>query len=128
VLGRHRGVADFTVGQRRGLGVALGAPRYVVEVRARDRTVVVGTRDELRVAGCDLEDVTFVAGRPPADPAVAVRIRYRSRPVPARLLPGPDGWRLRFATPQEAVVPGQAAVFSRGEEVLGGGTIAGVHR
>lgn len=123
-LGTHEGIADFTIGQRRGLGVAVGERRYVTEIRPESRTVVLGTKDDLLAGGCLVDDVSFVSGRPPADDRLGVRIRYRSDPVPSRLRPM-DGrrWEVVFDRPQAAVTPGQAAVFSRAEEVLGGGTI-----
>ncbi len=125
VLGRHDGTAGFTVGQRRGLGIAVGERRYVVEVRPETRTVVVGRREDLLAPGCVVEDVSFVAGSPPSDLGVEVQIRYRAAPVPARLHREADGrWFVEFAEPIEAPAPGQAAVFYRGDEVLGGGTIA----
>ncbi len=124
VVGDHPGTIGFTIGQRRGLGVALGDRRYVVDIRPETRTVVIGSEVDLRVRGCEVEGVTFVADRPPASAEVAVQLRYRSRPVPATITPrGGDRWNVRFATPQAAVAPGQAAVFYDGDEVLGGGTI-----
>jgi tRNA-specific 2-thiouridylase len=126
VLGRHGGTAGFTIGQRRGLGIAVGEPRFVVEVRPETGTVVVGDRSELLATGCRVEDVSFVSGAPPESARVEVQIRYRSPAVPARLARrGPGDWEVRFDGPQSAVAPGQAAVFYEGDEVLGGGTIAG---
>jgi tRNA-specific 2-thiouridylase len=123
-IAEHAGIVDFTIGQRRGLGVAVGEPRYVVEIAPETATVVLGRREELLAAGCELGDVSFIAGEPPTDPAIEVKIRYRAAAVPASLHVGPDGgWEVRFADPQHAVAPGQAAVFYRGDEVLGGGTI-----
>ncbi len=123
-LGEHAGVVDFTVGQRRGLGVAVGEPRYVVEILPDSATVVLGRREDLLASGCEIGDVSFVAGAPPADPAIDVKIRYRATPVAATLHTGSGGgWRVDFAAPQHAVAPGQAAVFYRADEVLGGGTI-----
>ncbi len=122
-LGRHEGTVDFTVGQRRGLGVAVGEPRYVVDIQPAVATVVVGRRDALLSDGCELGDVRFVAGRPPVDHAVEVKVRYRSQPAPARLEPNGDTWLVRFEEAQPAVAPGQAGVLYRGDEVLGGGTI-----
>jgi len=125
VVGEHRGTSGFTIGQRRGLGVAATEPRYVVEIKPASATVVIGRRRDLQVDGCGLSGVTFVAGDPPDDVGpVEVKVRYRSRPVAAHLTPaGADGWRLRFVQAQDGVAPGQAAVFYRGDEVLGGGTI-----
>ena len=124
VLGRHAGTSGFTIGQRRGLGVAAGSPRYVLEIRSDANEVVVGTMNELLSSGCIVEDVSWVAGSAPADRVVDVKVRYRSRPRPATLRVDRDGrWQVRFDDPQPAAAPGQAAVFYRGDEVLGGGTI-----
>jgi len=124
VLGRHEGVGGFTIGQRKGLGVALGEPRYVVGVDPVTATVRVGPRAALGVRACRVSGVGFVSG--PVEPGteVEVKVRYRSRPAAARLERAGDEWRVVFADPQEAVAPGQAAVFYRGDEVLGGGTIS----
>lgn len=128
VVGRHSGAADFTIGQRRGLGVAAGEPRYVVSVEPESRRVVIGSRDDLSSDGCVLEQVSWVSGSPPADDRVEVKVRYRSAPVPARVEPAEPGWRVWFDEPLEAVAPGQAGVLYRGDEVLGGGTIAAAVR
>jgi tRNA-specific 2-thiouridylase len=122
-VGRHDGAVGFTVGQRRGLGVALGAPRYVVEVRPATATVVIGGRDDLLAAGCRVEGVTFVDG--PVSGEAEVQIRYRSPAVECRVESADGALVVYFAEPQPAVAPGQAAVLYRGAEVLGGGTITG---
>ncbi len=123
-VGRHDGVVGMTVGQRKGVGVAAGERRYVLEIRPSTATVVVGDRDALAAAGCTADDVTFV-GDPYAGPA-EVQIRYRSPAVPCTVGPRRGGRiEIRFGHPQHAVAPGQAAVFYRGDEVLGGGTITG---
>lgn len=125
VLAQHEGMVDFTIGQRRGLGVALGERRYVVDIQPETSTVVLGTREELLAAACVVDDVSFIAGHPPESRTVSVKIRYRSEPVPATLHESGDGvWRVEFAKPQLAVAPGQAAVLYAGDEVLGGGTIS----
>jgi len=124
VVGTHDGTAGFTIGQRKGIGVALGDPRYVVDIEPLTRRVVIGPKEELAVDECRVDDVSFVAGAEPTDPTVDVKVRYRARPVPANIERDGSSWIVRFATPQNGVAPGQAAVFYRGEEVLGGGTIA----
>ncbi len=123
VLGTHDGTARFTIGQRKGLGIALGEPRYVTEIDPGTGRVVVGTRDDLAAVGCLVDDISFISGAGVSGP-IEVQIRYRSPAVAARLEPfGGDRVAVRFDSPQAAVAPGQAAVFYRGDEVLGGGTI-----
>jgi tRNA-specific 2-thiouridylase len=125
VVGEHGGTAGFTIGQRRGLGVAAGEPRYVVDIDPAEATVVIGRREDLLVSGCELAGVSFVAGRPPEESRIEAKVRYRSRSVPALLVNVADErWRLEFSDPQPGVAPGQAGVFYRGDEVVGGGTIS----
>lgn len=122
VVGTHGGVHRFTVGQRRGLGLGGGAPRYVTGIDAATATVRVGSRAALLAGGLVVEDVRWLAA-PVA--AATVRIRHRHLPVAARLRVLEDGRvEARFATPVAAVTPGQAAVFYDGDEVVGGGWIA----
>jgi len=126
VLGRHDGVHHFTVGQRRGLGVAAGRPLYVLEIDPASRRVVVGDDSDLRRESCEVRDVNWIAWERPAGPVQAtVRIRYRHEPAAAMIEPqGAAGARVRFSTPQRAITPGQAAVFYSGDVVLGGGWIS----
>jgi tRNA-specific 2-thiouridylase len=124
VVGRHEGTVDFTIGQRKGLGVAAEAPRYVVDIEPATATVVIGRKEDLMVTGCVVADTTFVAGGPPSSEEIAVKVRYRAKAVGARLIPDDaDRFLVEFADPQPGVAPGQAAVFYRGDEMLGGGTI-----
>jgi tRNA-specific 2-thiouridylase len=127
MLGRHRGIHHFTVGQRRGLGVSFARPLYVVAIDAEKNRVVVGERDDLDAPGACVQRVSWVAGAPPLAPVRArVKIRYRDGGADAELSPQPDGSvRVRFDAPARAVAPGQAAVFYAGDSVLGGGWIAG---
>jgi tRNA-specific 2-thiouridylase len=125
VLGRHNGVHHFTVGQRRGLGIAAARPLYVLEIDPASRRVIVGEDGELRRDTCEVRDVNWIAWEQPAEPMEAlVRIRYRHEPAAAVIEPRGDGSaQVRFRTPQRAITPGQGAVFYSGEEVLGGGWI-----
>jgi tRNA-uridine 2-sulfurtransferase len=134
-LGKHGGSAGYTVGQRRGLGVALGEPRYVSRIDAATNTIVLGRRADLETATVPLDDVSFVAGTPPAGRATSfraeIRIRHRAKLVPATVRPAsptePDRggrWTVDTETPVWAAAPGQAAVLYDGEVVLGGGRIA----
>jgi tRNA-uridine 2-sulfurtransferase len=125
VLGRHQGLHRYTVGQRRGLGVAAGRPLYVVEIDTLRNRLVVGDDGELHQAVCELRDVNWIPGETPAEPVEAdVKIRYRHPPARARIeMIAPGRARLQFATPQRAITPGQAAAFYHGDLVLGGGWI-----
>jgi tRNA-specific 2-thiouridylase len=124
-LGRHQGVVHYTIGQRRGLGIAAGHPLYVVAIRAEDAAVVVGPAAALRAGGLVAEDMTW-HDPPPAEPVRAeVQIRYRHAAAPAWVT-RMEGGRMEacFDQPQPAVTPGQAAVAYRGDRVLGGGWIS----
>ncbi len=125
VLGRHDGLHRFTVGQRKGLGVATGEPCYVIALQPESGRVVVGPAAAGARAGCLVRDLSWVGGGPPEARNCTVRIRYRHPGVGARIEPaGPAAAWCAFAAPQAAVAPGQAAVFYAGDEVLGGGWIA----
>jgi tRNA-specific 2-thiouridylase len=128
-VGRHEGAVGYTIGQRRGLNLAMGEPRYVLDVQPATATVVIGTREDLLVDGVRVAAMSWIAGSPPDDPGVMVKTRYRSAPVPARLQHvADDEWEIWTESPQEAAAAGQAAVVYRGDEVLGGGTIEGTLR
>jgi tRNA-specific 2-thiouridylase len=126
VVGRHAGFHRFTIGQRSGLGVALGERIYLRELRPDANAVVVGPREEVLARRCDVHEMFWQSPVPPADgDTVGVKVRYRTAAVPARIeQTGPDRLRLHFAAPVFALTPGQAAVLYRGDEVLGGGWIA----
>ncbi|MEN8113735.1 MAG: tRNA 2-thiouridine(34) synthase MnmA [Actinomycetota bacterium] len=123
VVGEHDGVARFTIGQRKGLGIAVGEARYVIDIDPAERRVVVGTRDDLLTDGCVVSNVTWIAGGPPPDPDISVKVRYRTPAVAASLLPLGNDWEVRFRERQAAPAPGQSAVFYDGDRVLGGGII-----
>ena len=123
VLGRHEGVIHYTVGQRRGLGIAGAEPLYVIRLEAARRRVVVGPKAALGSTGALLREINWLGeGEAPAEGLpVTVKLRSMSPAVPALLLPGGE---IRFAAPEAAVAPGQACVFYRDSRVLGGGFIA----
>ena len=126
VLGTHPGVGFFTVGQRRGLGLTSSAPRYVVDIDAATRRVVVGPEEALYAGGLRAGRVNWIAGSPPQTPLdVGVKSRYKSQETPATLYAGDGSVEVRFHQPQRAITPGQAVVFYSGEAVLGGGFIEG---
>jgi tRNA-uridine 2-sulfurtransferase len=125
VLGHHRGLHHYTVGQRKGLGFAAGQPMYVLELDRPNNRVVVGADCELRRLSCEVRDVNWIAYDAPSQPVEAiVRIRNRHEPAAAEITPlGDFAARVHFREPQRAITPGQAAVFYCGEMVLGGGWI-----
>lgn len=125
-LGRHGGVHRFTVGQRRGLGVASGSPAYVVRIEPETAQVVVGSSDEASSGRFDVIEVRWVAGRPPPGPAaLRVRVRHRHAGELGEVLSTGEGRAsVRLAAPVRGVAPGQSAVFYDGDEVVGGGRIA----
>ena len=127
VLGEHGGVHRFTVGQRRGLGIAVGKPVYVTEIQASDRKVVVGPKESLLRAECRIRDPNWIRFDALREPVRAqAKIRYRAPRAWAEIRPvagSPDRAEVVFDEPQCAVTPGQAAVFYDGDCVLGGGWI-----
>jgi tRNA-specific 2-thiouridylase len=126
VLGHHEGVHRFTVGQRRGLGVGgAGEPLYVQRIDAQARQVVVGNAAQAEREAFRVRDARWVDAAPEQTEALRVRVRHRHAGTAARLQLGPESWAdVRLETPLRGVTPGQAAVFYRGDEVLGGGWIA----
>jgi tRNA-specific 2-thiouridylase len=128
VLGRHDGIVHFTVGQRRGLGIAAGAPLYVVRLEAATRRVVVGPREALDVRRMALRDVNWLGdGELGAPDGVFVKVRSSRPPQPAWLVRGRDGIEVELAGSEQGVAPGQACVFYDADHgqarVLGGGFI-----
>jgi tRNA-specific 2-thiouridylase len=124
-VGTHSGYAHYTVGQRRGLGVSIGEPVYVREVRPATNTVVIGRRDEIASHRFVVDGRRFIAGEPPADRFTAsVRIRHRAEDVACEVtLQGQDACTVETAEPVWAPAPGQAAVLYDGDVCLGGGRI-----
>jgi tRNA-specific 2-thiouridylase len=125
VLGRHRGLPLYTVGQRSGLGLSTGEKHYVIELRSEENTLVVGRAPALERASCLLRALSFIHGKPSTTSfSTEVRIRYRAPRVQAVVtLLDEEHARVDFEHPQRRVAPGQSVVFYKGAEVLGGGII-----
>jgi tRNA-specific 2-thiouridylase len=125
VLGRHTGLHQYTVGQRKGIGVAAGRPLYVVSLDRASNRLVVGEDQDLRSTICEVRAVNWISIAPPNTPVEAmVRVRNRHEPAAAEITPlDATTARVTFRQPQRAITPGQAAVFYSGELVLGGGWI-----
>ena len=125
VLGEHDGYYRFTIGQRKGLGLAMGEPVYVREIHPDTNTVVIGHSFDMQDVGCTVKELNWWDGNPPEEMTeVQVKVRYRNKGVQARLEPLKDGrYHILFSEPVYAVTPGQSAVFYNGNKVLGGGII-----
>lgn len=124
VLGAHDGIANFTRGQRRGLGLGGGGARFVLRIVPDSAEVVVGDEADLYQAELTATDVHWIGAKPRGVFQGEVRIRYRHPGAQADIIPGDHGFEVRFDEPQRAVTPGQAAVVYRDDEVIGGGFIA----
>jgi tRNA-uridine 2-sulfurtransferase len=124
ILGEHRGIHRYTIGQRKGLGIGGEKAYYVVALAPADSKVIVGDKADLISHGVRVLDPQWVAGKPIEEQEILVQVRYRHRAVAARLEKiEPDSVTVVFDRPVEAITPGQAAVFYRGEELIGGGWI-----
>ena len=127
VLGTHRGVIHYTIGQRKGLGIAAGEPLYVCRICPQSNTVVLGRNEDLFSTEADAADFNWISGESPKQAIrCKVKIRYRQAEQWATVTPcGEHDVHISFDDPQRAVTPGQAAVLYDGDIVLGGGTIRG---
>jgi len=125
VIGEHTGIHNFTVGQRKGLGVATGSPLYVLQIKGDTRQVIVGNDEDLYSRTMRTHRVNLISTTELREPMrVAVKIRHRHQPAPAMIeSTGPDQILVTFDDPQRAITPGQAAVFYDGDTVVGGGWI-----
>ena len=126
VVGAHQGIHRYTVGQRRGIGIAASRPLYVISIDAARNRIVVGEQEELLSREFTAAGVNWIidADNDAAPVRAEARVRYRHAAAPALITPLPEGrWRVTFDEPQRAITPGQATVFYRGDEVLGGGWI-----
>ncbi len=125
VLGRHKGLPFYTIGQRRGLGIAAPEALYVLAIDAARNALVVGAAAELGSNDLTADCISYVSGQTPPQPLrVTAKIRYRASEAPALLTPLPaDRARLRFDASLRDITPGQGVVFYRGQELVGGGII-----
>jgi tRNA-specific 2-thiouridylase len=127
VLGKHDGLALYTVGQRQGLGLTSEEPLYVLKIDAENNKIIVGSREQALHNVLIARQLSWVAGEYPKEPMeVTAKIRYQTPEAAAELYPGDDSVEVRFLEPQSAVAPGQSVVFYQGDEVLGGGIIDAV--
>ncbi len=124
VIGRHKGLAFYTVGQRHGLDLALGYPAYVTRLIPEKNHIVVGPENELYSTSATITDLSWVSGVAPADTFSAeVQVRYRAKTARADIRVAGSSARVAFAEPQKAVAPGQSLVVYNGTTVLGGGVL-----
>ncbi|WP_052043771.1 MULTISPECIES: tRNA 2-thiouridine(34) synthase MnmA [unclassified Prochlorococcus] len=135
VLGEHNGIEHFTIGQRKGLGIAWEEPLHVIELQSSSNRVIVAPRSKASKSECTVGEINWLSINPPNNSMqVEVQLRYRSKPVMAKLSPleptkkdieneRPHRCKLNFASAQFSITPGQAAVFYEGEILLGGGLI-----
>ena len=124
ILGRHGGLAQYTVGQRQGLGLASNKRLYVLRLDATNNQLVVGTRDQLLSNRLFTSKLSWISGKAPEEPIdMTAKIRYKSPEVAAKLYPDNGMAEVQFRQPQPAITPGQAVVFYQGAVILGGGII-----
>jgi tRNA-specific 2-thiouridylase len=124
ILGHHRGIAFYTLGQRHGLGLASGQPLYIIRIEAESNRIVLGPQNELYSRELTVRDLHWVSGEPPPEPiAATAKIRYRSKEADATLVFKDGSVVVHFTQPQKAVTPGQSVVFYNRDEVLGGAII-----
>lgn len=125
ILGKHRGIESFTIGQRKGLGIALGEPHYVVRIDPESNDVVLGLKDALQRPTLDAVNSNWLVDIPEEPFDGLVQIRYNSSPVAARITPkGPHEFSVDFTHPASGIAPGQLCVVYRDDRVLGGGWIS----
>lgn len=124
-LGEHKGFPNYTIGQRKGLGIALGQPMFVIAIHPEDNTVVLGTKDELQGKTFYAKDINLMKyAQIPEAKEVMAKIRYRNEGKKASLYPEGDRLRVVFHETMDSITPGQSAVFYEGEDVIGGGIIS----
>lgn len=126
-LGLHKGIWHYTIGQRKGLGIAFGVPMFVIGINVENNTVMLGVESEIFQTTLTAGDLNFIEIAELTGPMVIqAKIRYSAMPAPATLIPAAGGKvKVVFDDPQRAITPGQSVVFYHGESVVGGGTILG---
>lgn len=125
LLGHHKGIIHYTIGQHKGLGLPTDEPLYVKKICPEDNTVILCKNEDLFAQEATAREMNWISGNPPKEPfACLAKIRYRHKEEPAIVTPLEDGRiKIVFATPQRAITPGQSAVLYDGDEVLGGGIL-----
>lgn len=126
ILGRHKGLTNYTIGQRKGLGIAYSEPLYVIELNKTKNEVIVGTQEQLYTNQLYAKDINWQAIEPKNEPINCMaKIRYRAKEAKATIKQEKDGVKVIFDAPQRAITPGQSIVFYDNEGiVLGGGKIS----
>ena len=126
ILGKHKGIIHYTVGQRKGLGIALGQPMFVIAIHPEDNTVVLGTKEELQGKSFFAKEINLMKyAKIPDGLEVTAKIRYRNEGKKASLYPEDNRLRVVFHETMDSITPGKSAVFYEGEDVVGGGVIEG---
>ena len=122
-LGEHRGYAYYTIGQRKGFGVAAGMPLYVIRINPDDRSITVGSKDDLLARQFSVIDINLLVDPGEIPASVDIKIRYRHKGSQGHIDISGDCATVEFDQPERAITPGQSAVFYDGDRVLGGGVI-----
>ena len=123
VLGQHKGIPFYTVGQRQGLGIAKGYPLYITRINPKNNRITVGKKEDVYKSEFLVKDAHFILKPPKKKIAVRVRIRYNHKEAPGQVMPWRNKIKVNFRKPQFAITPGQSAVFYDKDRVLGGGII-----
>jgi tRNA-specific 2-thiouridylase len=123
ILGTHKGIPFYTIGQREGLGIARGYPVYVIKLDCRNNRIIVGPKQDAFKSDFLVKDTHYLCGRIKKKVALKVKIRYNHAESPAEIIPFKNKLMVRFRKPQFSITPGQSAVFYKGDQVYGGGII-----
>ena len=123
ILGKHKGIPFYTIGQREGLGIATGYPLYVTKIDSKNNRIIVGKKEEATKKDFLVKDLHFILSPVKKKVALGVKIRYNHQEMPAWVIPFAKRIKVRFKNPQFAITPGQSAVFYKKDTVMGGGII-----